>query len=254
MVDVADRAREWRNTLQASVCDVIEPWAHGKVLRASRYPNYWDFNVVRVEDDPQLTAAEVEAFADEALKGLEHRRVDFDDARAAARVRPQLEEMGWNTTALVWMRHEEPLPRAERIEVEEVPYDAVIELRRTWHAADFGGHLDPSDWLENAREVAATRGVQVLAQVEHGEPVGFAQIERSGDGAEITQVYVLPERRGAGLGTAMTSAAVELASDVGDLWIVADAEGRPRELYARLGFRPVWESFEFTRLPTSPRG
>jgi ribosomal protein S18 acetylase RimI-like enzyme len=251
MSDATEPAREWRNELQASVCDVVEPWAHGKVLRASGYPSYWDFNVVRVEDDPGMTATELEAFADEALAGLEHRRVDFDDAKAAARVRPQLEEMGWHTTALVWMRHDEPLPPGEGAEVEEVPYDAVIELRKAWHRTDYGGVMDPSDWLANAREVAATRRVQVIAVTREGDPVGFAQIERSSDGAEITQVYVLPEHRGDGLGTAMTAAAVELASDAGDLWIVADAEDRPRELYARLGFRPVWESVEFTRMPKS---
>jgi hypothetical protein len=41
---------------------------------------------------------------------------------------------------------------------------------------------------------------------------------------------------------------------VRDLWIVADDEGRPKELYARLGFRPAWTPIEFTRWPdASPR-
>jgi hypothetical protein len=30
---------------------------------------------------------------------------------------------------------------------------------------------------------------------------------------------------------------------------VADDEDRPKELYARLGFRPVYTAMEFTRLP-----
>jgi hypothetical protein len=34
-----------------------------------------------------------------------------------------------------------------------------------------------------------------------------------------------------------------------DLWIVADDEDRPKELYARLGFRPAWTAMEFQRLP-----
>ena len=246
---ITERAREWRNDLHTAVCDVIEPWAHGTVVRATRYPSYWDFNVVRVEGDPGMSAHELEKVADDALAGLVHRRVDFDDAPAAARVRPEFEEMGWRTTALVWMRHSEPLPAGERIEVEEVPYDAVIDLRREWHRGDFGGDTDPSGYLANAREVSATRGVQVIAAVEDGEPVGFAQLERSGDGAEITQVYVRPEHRGGGRGTALPAAAVEAASDADDLWIVADAEGRPRELYRGLGFRPAWETVEFTRLP-----
>jgi hypothetical protein len=36
---------------------------------------------------------------------------------------------------------------------------------------------------------------------------------------------------------------------VRDLWIGADDEDRPKQLYMRLGFRPVWRSIEFLRLP-----
>jgi hypothetical protein len=39
------------------------------------------------------------------------------------------------------------------------------------------------------------------------------------------------------------------AGDARDLWIVADDEGRPNELYARLGFRPAWVTMEFLRPP-----
>ena len=38
-------------------------------------------NVVRVEDDPVLSVEALLGFADEALAGLDHRRVDFDDDR-----------------------------------------------------------------------------------------------------------------------------------------------------------------------------
>ena len=52
--------------------------------------------------------------------------------------------------------------------------------------------------------------------------------------------FVHPEYRGDGRGTAITRAAIEAAGDVRDLWIVADDEDRPKELYARLGFRAAW--------------
>ena len=84
---------------------------------------------------------------------------------------------------------------------------------------------------------------------ERGAPVAFAQLERDGAAAEIAQVYVHPEYRGGGRGTAITRAAIEAASDVRDLWIVADDEDRPKELYARLGFRAAWTTMEFLRVP-----
>jgi hypothetical protein len=37
--------------------------------------------------------------------------------------------------------------------------------------------------------------------------------------------------------------------DVDELWIVADDEGRPKQLYSRLGFSPAWTAVQMLRLP-----
>jgi ribosomal protein S18 acetylase RimI-like enzyme len=244
----AARARDWHRGLQAAVCDVVEPWAHGTIMRATRYPSYWDFNLVRVEEDPVMSVASLAAFADEALAGLQHRRVDFDLADAAEPLRAGFAELGWRSERLVSMRHESPPPPGPGVQVEEVPYDAVSDLRTAWHEEDFPG-VELGSYPEQAREVAALRRAQVLAVREGGTPVAFAELERDGSTAEITQVYVHPDHRGQGRGTAMTRAAMEAAGDTRDLWIVADDEDRPKELYARLGFRPVWRMTQFLRLP-----
>jgi GNAT superfamily N-acetyltransferase len=246
--DVEARARAWRDGAHAAVCDVIEPWAHGTVVRATRYPSYFDYNLVRVEEDPAMSIEALVAFADEALAGLAHRRFDFDDAVVAAALRPGFEAIGWKTLRLMWMRHEAPPPPGPDIEVREVTYDAVHELRVAWHGEDSPGQ-SAGGYHEQARAVALSRDVRVLAVHEGDRPIAFAQLERDGDAAEITQVFVHPEHRGGGRGTAMTRAAIEAAGDVGDLWIVADDEDRPKELYARLGFRPVWTSMEATLWP-----
>jgi GNAT superfamily N-acetyltransferase len=246
--DVAARARAWRDGAHAAVCDVIEPWAHGTVVRATRYPSYFDFNAVRVEEDPAMDVDALVAFADEALAGLEHRRLDFDVVDVAEPLRAGFEARGWKAIRLVWMRHETPPPPGPDIAVQEVPYDAVHELRLAWHG-DESPDQDGSGYIAQAREVALSREVRVLAVHEAGVPVAFAQLEQDGAAAEITQVYVDPRHRGGGRGTAMTRAAIAAAGDVRDLWIVADDEDRPKELYARLGFRPAWTTLELTRWP-----
>jgi ribosomal protein S18 acetylase RimI-like enzyme len=243
-----ERARAWHHAAHAAVCDVIEPWEHGTVVRATRYPSYYDFNLVRVEEEPGMSAEQLAAFADEALAGLAHRRVDVEVDGAAQRLRPDFQAMGWRTARIVFMRNERPPGPGPDIEVEEVPYDAVHDLRVAWHQGDFPGR-DLGDYHAQAREVALRRGAQVLAVRDGGALVAFAQLERDGDGAEITQVFVHPRYRGGGRGTAMTRAAIEAAGDVADLWIAADDEDRPKELYRRLGFRSVWTWMEFTRLP-----
>jgi ribosomal protein S18 acetylase RimI-like enzyme len=242
------RARAWRDARHASVCDVLEPWAHGTVVRATRRPTYWDFNVVRVEENPAMSVEELAAFADQALAGLVHRRLDFDLIDAAEPLRSGFEAQDWKTTHLLWMRHEAPMPPGPDVAVEEVPYDAVHDLRLTWHQED-SPDKDPGDYHAHAREVSLRRGAKILALREGRDPVAFAQLERDGAGAEITTVYVHPEYRGAGRGTALTRAAIEAAGDVQDLWITADAEDRPKGLYARLGFRTAWVTMEFLRPP-----
>jgi GNAT superfamily N-acetyltransferase len=246
--DAAARTRAWRRAAHAAVCDVLEPWAHGTVVRATRYPSYFDLNVVRVEEDPAMSVEALVAFADEALAGLAHRRIDFDLVDAAEPLRAEFEATGWKASRLLWMRREAPLPPGVEVAVEEVPYDAVGDLRIAWHREDFPDQ-DPAEYLAQAREVALRRGARVLALREAGAPVAFAQLEREGAAAEITQVYVRPAYRGAGRGTALTRAAIEAASDARDLWIVGDDEGRPKRLYARLGFRPAWATMEFLRPP-----
>ena len=84
---------------------------------------------------------------------------------------------------------------------------------------------------------------------EAGEPIGYAALDSGEDQTEVGAVYVLPQYRGSGRGTALTRAAIAAAGDVRDVWICADAEDRPQHLYARLGFRPVLHTMEFLRLP-----
>ena len=245
--DAASRARAWRNAAHAALCDVVEPWAHGTVVRATRYASYFDFNVVRVETPISSGAEELAAFADEALAGLAHRRLDFDLIDDADRLRPGFEALGWTAMRLVWMRHEGAPADRPAVAVDEVPYDAVQELREAWLQEDARGEPDPVGYFAQAREVALLRGARVFAVCDRGVPVAFAQLEHDGDDAEIKQVFVHPALRGAGRGTAMTCAAIEAAGDVRDLWIVADSEDRAKDLYARLGFRPAWLSMELTQ-------
>jgi GNAT superfamily N-acetyltransferase len=255
----AVRLRAWRAAARARVCDVIEPWEHGTVLRATRCPTYYDYNVVRVEDAPDLDAAELTAFADRALAGLRHRRLDFELAVAGEAVRAELVARGWQATRLLWMRYE-PARAPGRADghqsaralqlAREVPYEQVLELRRSWDEEQPDG-VDPlvrERFREAAKEVAMSRDARVFAAQGQGGPLAFAQLERVGSSAEVCEVFVHPEHRGRGLGTVVTRAAIAAARDASDLWIGADDEDRAKHLYARLGFRPVCASMEFLLL------
>jgi ribosomal protein S18 acetylase RimI-like enzyme len=246
--DAAARARDWVHSAQAAVCDVIEPWEHGTVVRSTRHPTYWDYNLVRVEDDVEMSADELVHVADAALDGLAHRQVGFEFSQRGEPLRAELEARGWKTTRLVWMLHTGPPPAEQGLDVEQVHYDTVRHLRLAWLKEDFPG-VEMTAHLDEAREVGMLRHAQVFAAFERDRPVGFAQLERAGNVGEIANVYVDRGHRGRGIGTALTQAAIAAAGELSDLWIVADDDGRAKEIYARLGFRPVWKLLDCLRLP-----
>ena len=249
--ELSEQARAWRTAMLESVCDVIVPWAHGTIYRATGYPSFFEYNVVRVQHPAPVGANELLAIADEALAGLTHRRVDFDHVDNAEPLRSELESRGWRALRLLRLLHAGDSPQLEQAisdGVEEVPYDAVAHLRVQWHHEEFPGD-DPTSLHLMAREVERHHDARVFAVCRDSTPVAYAQIDRLGSRMEIGQVYVHREHRGQGLGTAVTSAAIRAAAGADELWTGADDEDRAKHLYARLGFRPAGISMEFLRMP-----
>lgn len=241
-----ERALTWRTAELAQLCDLAEPWEYGTIWRASSFPKYWACNLVRVERPPAMSAGELVELAEQALAGLGHRRIDFDIEPGA--LRGEFEALGWRSWRLVLMRHEHDPAPAVSHDVEEVAFEATRDLQISWHAEDYPGH-ELGDHLEEAAEVARLRKTRSFAVLEDGKPIGYSTLEQIGNQAEVASVYVRPEHRGRGIGAALTSAAIVSGRDYDDLFICADDDGRPKQLYERLGFRPAWTMTEFLRLP-----
>ena len=246
---VADRARAWRHAAHAAVCDVLEPWASRHGRACDPLPAYYDFNVVRVEDDPAMSVEALAAFADEALAGLAHRRVDFDlDRRsraAASRVRGAGLEGPARCCGCATRHRRRPARTCLSRRCPTTPCTTCGSpgTRRT------SPRQDPAGYHAQAREVALRRDAQVLAVREGGAPVAFAQLERDGAASRDHPGLRPPRapRRRARHGH--DPGGDRGAGDVRDLWIAADDDDRPKELYARLGFRPASTTMEFLRLP-----
>jgi GNAT superfamily N-acetyltransferase len=227
----------------------VAGFAHGTVLRTPLAPDYWDVNTVRVEGpDPGLDADALIALADELQDGLRHRRVEVEDERLGARVRPALRAAGWLADRLAFMHRAGP-PPARPDGVEEVPFPATRALRLQWHDSERWGDEEALH-LESQEAVAARTGTRAFALREGSELVGFAALLPGADAAEITELFVSPAHRGNGLGARLVSAALAAAGRESN-WIVADDEGRPKRLYERLGFHTVWRLYSFVRLPSA---
>ena len=241
------RALAWIRHEPEALCEHIEPWEHGTVYRTARYPRYSNLNVVCVTGGSDLDAGELSAFVARSLAGLEAYRVECEDADQAEPLRRDMEALGFVSMRLAWLRFE-GAPAEPGAGVAEVPYDEVEPLRAAWQGEDYPG-VDSTEYLAQAREVRLKLGVRTLAMYEGPRAVAFAGIEPGRDEFEVAALYVTPECRGRGRGTALALAAIAAGGPARDVWICADDEDRPKELYERLGFAPVLTTTRFMRLP-----
>ncbi len=227
--NVEVRARAWRNALHASVCDVLEPWAHGTVVRATSRPTYWAFNVVRVEEDPAMSVGELAAFADQALAGLAHRRVDFDLVNAAEPLRAGVR--GARTgrpPASSGCDTKRRCPRALTLPSRSFPTTRYTTCGSPRHREDFPDR-DSGDYRAHAREVSLRpRRIgswsceRLVSRWPSRSSSATVQRPRSPTCTSTRSIAAAVAAR------RLTRAAVDAAGGFRDLWITADAEDRPK--------------------------
>ena len=248
-----DLAVAWRRGYHAAVCDRVEPWAHGTVVRATDVPTYYEYNLARVEGpDPGVSAEQLADAAEPQLADLGHRRIEIEDEAAGARLRPGFEAMGWIAERLAYLYRE--LPAAARsgthgAELRVEAYEATRSLRLAWQGESVW--RDTPDFLPVEESVAARRGTRAVVGYADGEPAGFSAFSARDGGAEVELVFCLPERRNGGLGGDLVARALAEAHAAGAHYalIEADDDGAAKRLYERLGFETVWVRHSFTRLP-----
>jgi len=242
-----------RHAFHAAVCDVVEPWAHGTLVRATAFPHWWDVNSVRVHAGaPAPSADELAAEADRWLARLEHRKVEIEDEATGVPLAEALRARGWQAERLVSMRRDDAAPPPPAgLATTEFTAAQLDNLRVEWLLDEQVMHDEPSIRAYLAEEATAQRRLPG-ALIFLGVPgVAFVSARLDGTQGEIEDAFVSPGARGTGLGTGLLHAAIARASAAGvrDLWILADADGRPRELYERLGFRAAWTYWDCVRRP-----
>jgi GNAT superfamily N-acetyltransferase len=250
-----ERAIAWRRAEHARICDVLEATEHGTMVRCTTLPTFWNYNSLRVEGPDRGVSAHTLVRAADVLQGdLAHRQVEVEDRAAGERLRPGFQALGWVTERLAWMVLRGGLagPGLDAgTEIDEVPFGRTRPLREAWFGTSelAGSPAARSHFLGVEERVATRRRTRALeAWGPAGDPLGFAAFSRIGEAAEVEQVYVVPARRGEGVGSALVRSAVAAAAAPSS-WIVADDEGDAKRLYERLGFTTVWIQHVFTRAP-----
>jgi ribosomal protein S18 acetylase RimI-like enzyme len=252
------RATSFIRELEERVAQRIEPYRYGVALLHDELPLVYDLNFVRGDDpavEPAALAAEAERI--HARAGHTHRKLHVDDPDAGGRLAPPLEAMGYQVIRHLVMAHVGPPDRPARGDVaEEVPLDELRGLRETATRREpWGADAEVVRQLLARRDVTAraTRVRSFAARVD-GRPVAACELYSDGRTAQIEDVATLAEHRGRGLARAVVLAALDAARGHDFVFIVADADDWPQELYRKLGFEGVGLLHRFLRTQSPPAG
>jgi GNAT superfamily N-acetyltransferase len=231
------------------------PTAFGTAYFHDEFPRRYDSNYVWVDASlAGVSARALAAEADRALERLGHRELTYvPDDQDARRLAPELVTLGYRGERLLTMVQER-VPDAWNDDLaEEVDADAIGSfLVRVNREADGGAHAADAEMLSAFRYVLADRAGGRFFVVRVGdEIVAIAELYVLGDVAQVEAVYTLQAYRGRGFGRAVVLAAARSARDSGaDLvFLNADDEDWPKELYGKLGFDELRRFWSFVKSP-----
>ena len=202
-----------------------------------------------------LGAHALAAEADRLLADRRHREIVLEGAKADA-LAGDLGALGYEPSRHLFLAHTGEPPPAPQVEVAEVPVEDLVRAEDRYLREDpdtlFGRDDETrAHLLEHHRTYGSAGAHERIFGVCHGpDLVAWAKLWTREGVAQVEDVVCLAEHRGRGYGRAVTAAATRaaLAAAAELVFIVADDDDWPKELYQRLGYRTVGHTGVFVRL------
>ena len=206
----------------------------GRAVFTDETPLRYDGNYLWVD-----RAAEPQELVAEARR-LERRMIFVPDSTLGDRLAPYFEQHGWRIDRhLLMAQLREPERSADLSLVQEVEEEALRGPRRVLLQNEPWAKPEVVDQIFGAKVLLAGRVETHFFGVEvGGEIVSWSELYLDRGDAQVEDVGTLEEHRGRGYASAAVLAAAERARAGGAdfVFLVADAEDWPKELYRRLGF------------------
>ena len=215
----------------------------GRAVYTEELPRRLDGNYLWIDraGEPEELVAEAER--------LQRRLIFVPDPELGDRLAPWFERHGWRIDRhLVMAQLRDPERQADLALVRKVDERDVREARR-----QVVGHhpwATPEVLAQNfaAKGMIAERvRTSFFAVVVDGEVVSYADLYQDGADAQVEDVGTVPHQRGHGYASAVVLAAIAEARRAGAefVFLVADADDWPKELYRRLGFDGIGHYTKF---------
>ena len=231
----------------AKTADELRLIEAGCVVSTPSLPAVWSVNHVRVA--LPLGMESLVELADEQLAGVRYVHIVAENQETGPDLEAAFRAAGWKTEREVWMTMSAEADReTDTSNVDDAGEDEVAELMGRWHAED---ELDAGalgQLIEFSRREARACGDRLLGvRSSDGQLVSISKLRSDGSTAQVEDVYTAPEARGRGFGRAVVARAVELARAGGHdvIFISADDNDWPKQLYGQIGFRPLGRIWQF---------
>ena len=247
-----NRAVAFQRAADEALAERIVPFTYGKGLFNDSLPRVWDRNFAALGLGERPPLAELLAEVERIHSSVTHRKLSVDDDAFGVEIAPLLRERGWTTTRLVVMAHRRDPPAVDLFATREVSHDAVSQAWADGNRAEPYGHDEEVVRqlvdAQHLRRMAVD--VRYFAAFEGDTVASHCELFSDGRTAQIESVVALPQFRGRGLGKAVVARALAAAlKDHDFVFILADADDWPKELYTKLGFEPIGHIWDFVHEP-----
>lgn len=225
----------------------------GTTLVNDDYPAAHSMNLVRLAPT-NASGEEVESAITAAMDGVarQHLEAIVPDAALGARLAPDLRRRGWTVTELSLMAWLRPTSREPGATAAVVPWEAVRPvIFEAWMREPLVAAEEVARQLTDRRDaIAQAVHLRHLVAPPPPERIGsYADLYSDGETAQIESVNTLEEFRNRGLASAVVLHAARLAQAEGHdlVFLVADADDWPMQLYQRLGFEEIGRFWELSK-------
>jgi len=237
---------------EEAIVDEVRQLDHVTALLTPTLPLVWQLNAVRVED-PEASPAQLIAAAEDALPHVSHRKLVVHDQQIGLRLAPALSRAGWNVYRLLVMVRDHAPERS-------VAPGAGGEVDRATGARALAAFRreQPFGWQEEAVQQLTAMDERYGGAVHARDfasppetPAASCRLYTAEGLAQVDEVGTVERRRNRGHASAAVLAAVDTAAAEGcaPIFLLTDAADWPQHLYAKLGFSPIGQLYEFLKLP-----
>jgi len=224
----------------------------GFVVATAELPLVWSLNQIHLTDPVGFAAAAALAEEHQGRQGYRHIVVEDD---AAGRMGEAARAAGWKADREVLMalvrQPDRPTPRRG---IEELSEEEMLGLMARWLKEGQPG-VSPAG-LEQVGEYNRREGrlwhETRLGMRDDGKPAALTKVRAEGGVGWVEDVYTVPGARRRGYARMLVTEATERLRAAGSecVFIVADDNDWPKELYGKIGFEPVGYMATLHRLDT----